>query len=166
MDRNILPILLSVAVLFLAGAGCGSPEISAPNSLDWVFRPLAGAQNVALGVTPKVYFNGEVDSVSVTADSVYLESATLNLNQAGGGEACADTWSFVAGQASVEGSVVTFIPDADLSHTTCYRLTCTTAVAGSELGPLQANHCNPEEKDSCRPDVGVEQIFWTIIPVV
>jgi hypothetical protein len=163
MYRNILSVLVGVAALFL-GAGCGSPEVPAPDSLEWVFLPLAGAREVPLDATPKVYFNGEVDGASVTADSVYLESATLNWNQAEGTGTCEGAWSSVAGQASAEGSVVTFSPDEVLLESTCYRFTCTTSIQGSELGPLRALPCNPEEKDSCRRDVGAEQVFWTLIP--
>ena len=155
MDRNILPVLLSVAALL---AGCGSPEVPAPDSLEWSFLSLDGAREVPLDATPKVYFNGEVDSASVTADSVYLESAPE------GQGTCEGAWSLVGGQASVEGWMVMLTPDADLSDTTCHRFTCTTAVLGSELGPLRALPCNPDEKDSCRRDVGAEYIFWTIIP--
>jgi hypothetical protein len=164
MNRNLFPVFLGLAALLLAGAGCGSPEVPAPDSLEVVFLPLAGARDVALDATPKVYFNGDVDGASVTGTSVYLESATLNWNQAEGRGACEGAWSSVPGQPGVEGPVVTLTPDADLSDTTCYRLTCTTSVQGSELGPLRALPCNPDEKDTCRRDVGSEQIFWTIIP--
>jgi hypothetical protein len=163
MYRNILAVVLGTAVLFVLGAGCGSPEVSATDSLEVVFLPLAGARDVALDVTPKVYFNGEVDGTSVTDASVYLKSATLSWDPEEQTGDCEGAWSSVDGQASAEDSVVTFTPDADLADTTCYRLTCTTAVSGSELGPLRALPCNPDEKDSCRRDVGAEQTFWTII---
>ena len=81
--------------------------------------------------------------------------------------ACEDAWSSVGGQAGVDGSnpqLVVFTPDASLQEATCYRLTCTTAVRGTELGPLRAVPCNQEEKDSCRHDVGAEEIFRTNIP--
>lgn len=159
MNRILLLVVMCVTM-----AACGSPEVPAPDSLQVVFLPLAGARDVTLDVTPKVYFNGDVDSASVTAATVYLESATLNWNQAEGQGTCEGAWSSVAGQASMEGSVVTLTPDADLFDTTCYRLTCTTTVSGSELGPLRALPCNPDVKDSCRRNVGAEQIFWTIIP--
>ena len=160
MNRNLLPVLLSVAALFMAGAGCGSPEVPAPDSLEVVHRSLAGAVNVPLGATPKVYFNGDVDSASVTAASVYLESGNL----AGGEGTCESPWSAAAGQATVEGAMVTLTPDAVLQDTSCYRLTCTTALRGTDLGPLRALPCNPDEQDSCRRDVGAEQTFWTLIP--
>ena len=108
--------------------------------------------------------NGEVDSASVTSASVFLESATLNWNAEENKGTCEGAWSSVAGQASVDDVTVTFTPDADLADTTCYRMTCTTAVRGTELGPLRAQPCNPDEKDTCRRDVGVEQVFSTIVP--
>ncbi len=163
MYRNILPVVLGAAMLLMLGAGCGSPEVSATDSLEVVFLPLAGARDVVLDATPKVYFNGEVDGASVTDASVYLQLATLNWDPVEETGECDGTWSSVDGQAGAEDSVVTFTPDADLEDTTCYRLTCTTAVSGSELGPLRALPCNPDEKDSCRRDVGAEQIFWTVI---
>lgn len=163
MYRNIAPVVLSAAALFLPAAGCGSPEVPAPDSLEVVFLPLAGARDVALDVTPKVYFNAEVAGGSVTADSVYLESATLNWDQTEGQGTCEGAWSPVAGQAGAEGTVVTFIPEADLVHTTCYRLTCTTMLRGTELGPLRAVPCNPKEEDLCRHNVGAEENFKTLI---
>lgn len=164
MKRNLLPVLLSMAALFLAGAGCGSPEVPAPDSLEFVHQSLAGATFQPLDATPRVYFNGDVDSASVTAASVYLESAVLNWNQAETKGTCERPWSAAAGQAAVEGAMVTYTPGADLQDTSCYRLTCTTALRGTELGPLRALPCNPDEMDSCRRDVGAEQIFWTLIP--
>jgi len=164
MKPSVLPILLSMGALLLAGAGCGSPEVAAPDSLEVVFLPLAGARDVPVDTDVKVYFNGDVDGSSVTSSSVFLESATLNWNASENKGTCEGAWSSVAGQGSVEGAVVTLAPDADLSEASCYRLTCTTSVRGTELGPLRALSCNPEDKDACRRDVGAEQVFWTVIP--
>jgi len=164
MKPSVLPILLSVAAMVLAGAGCGSPEVAAPDSLEVVFLPLAGARDVRVDTNVKVYFNGDVDGSSVTSASVFLESATLNWNAGENKGTCEGAWSNVTGQQTAEGAIVTFTPGSDLSDTTCYRLTCTTAVRGTELGPLRALPCNPDEKDTCRRDVGAEQIFWTVIP--
>jgi len=164
MKPSFLPVLLSLAALVLAGAGCGSPEVAAPDSLEVVFLPLSGARDVPLGTDVKIYFNGVVDGSSVTSTSVFLESATLDWNAEENQGTCEGSWSSVAGQASSDGVMVTLTPDADLADTTCYRLTCTTAVKGIELGPLRSLPCNPEDEDSCRRDVGAEQIFWTVIP--
>jgi hypothetical protein len=165
MYRNIKAVVLGAAALLLTVTGCGSPEVPAPDSLGYVHRTHDGARDVPLDATPKVYFNGDVDSASVTAASVYLESATLNWNVEEEQGACEGDWLPVAGQASVDGAMVTLMPDADLADTTCYRMTCTTALRGTELGPMQAQPCNPDEMDACRRDVGVEQTFWTIIVV-
>ena len=159
MKHSVLPILLIMAV-----AGCGSPEVSSPDSLEVVFLPLAGARDVSLDSSAKVYFNGDVDGSSVTAASVFLESATLNWNATENKGTCEGAWTSITGSVAADGAMVTLTPDADLVDTTCYRLTCTTALRGTELGPLRALPCNPEEKDTCRRDVGAEQIFWTIIP--
>jgi hypothetical protein len=105
-----------------------------------------------------------VDGSTVSGTSVFLESATLNWNAAENQGTCEGAWSSVAGQVTADGVTVTLTPDADLADTTCYRLTCTTALRGTELGPLRALPCNPDEKDTCRRDVGAEQIFWTLIP--
>jgi hypothetical protein len=164
MKSSFLPVLLSLAALLVAGAGCGSPEVASPDSLEVVFLPLSGARDVPLDADAKVYFNGNVDSSTVTGTSVFLESATLNWNATDNKGTCEGAWSAVAGQPAVDGAMVTLTPDADLSETTCYRLTCTTTLRGTELGPLRALPCNPDETDSCRRDVGAEQIFWTIIP--
>ena len=164
MKPSFLPVLLSLAVLVAAGAGCGSPEVPAPDSLEVVFLPLSGARDVSLDTDVKVYFNGTVDGSSVTNASVFLESATLNWNAEENKGTCEGAWSSVAGEAAADGVLVTLAPDADLAETTCYRLICTTAVKGTELGPLRALPCNPEEKDTCRHDVGAEQVFWTVIP--
>jgi hypothetical protein len=155
---------LSLTALMMAGAGCGSPEVAAPDSLEVVFLPLAGARDVPVDADAKVYFNGVVDGSTVSGTSVFLESATLNWNAAENQGTCEGAWSSVAGQVTADGVTVTLTPDADLADTTCYRLTCTTALRGTELGPLRALPCNPDEKDTCRRDVGAEQIFWTLIP--
>jgi hypothetical protein len=161
MKHSILPILLS---MILAVAGCGSPEVSAPDSLDWVKKSHDGARDLPLNVAPSVHFNGDVDGASVTSASVYLESATLNWNAAENKGTCEGAWSPVTGQTATEGEMVSFTPDADLVESTCYRMTCTTAVQGTELGPLRAQPCNPDDMESCRRDVGVEQTFWTKFP--
>lgn len=164
MKPSVLPVLLSVAALFLAGAGCGSPEVASPASLEVVFLPLAGARDVPVDTDAKVYFNGDVDGASVTSASVFLESATLNWNAGENKGTCEGAWSSVTGQVAADGAIVTLTPDDDLSEETCYRLTCTTILRGTELGPLRALPCNPDEKDTCRRDVGAEQVFWTVIP--
>lgn len=164
MKPSFLSVILSLAALAVAGAGCGSPEVSAPDSLEVVFLPLSGARDVPVDTNVKVYFNGVVEGSSVTSASVFLESATLNWDAGENKGTCEGAWSSVAGQATVDSVTVTLTPDADLTDTTCYRMICTTAVKGTELGPLRSLPCNPDEKDTCRRDVGAEQVFWTVIP--
>ena len=167
MNRNLWLVLVSVAVLLGVNAGCGSPQMESPDSLEVVFLPLAGAQNVALDVEPKVYFSGDVDASSEHTTSVVLESTALNLNSDTEKYECESTWLSVDGQPQVDESnsrAVVFSPSANFSEQTCYRLTCTTDVQGTALGPLEALPCNPEEQSSCRKNVGAEEIFWTAIP--
>ncbi|HOX43111.1 MAG TPA: Ig-like domain-containing protein [Myxococcota bacterium] len=153
-------LLGSLALLALAGllGACGDPVVEAPDALEVVYLPLDGAVDVDPAVQPMVYFSGAVDGASISETSVLLASATP------GAEGCLEvTWTELGSGAAVDAmdpalvliNPATASQDAFLLPQTCYRLTLTTAVKGSKLGPL-ADLGIPE-----RPGIGAEATFQT-----
>lgn len=112
---------------------CGAPELKMPKPLDVVFLPEDGLIDVDITVKPRIYFSGEVDPDSITAESVLLGSASLDVG-----------WNTVTTTAAVDSTqpqIVEVVPAADLLHDTSYELIITTEVRGKFLAQL--------------PDIGV-----------
>ncbi len=128
-----------LVVLALGGVclvGCGNPEVNQPDPLEVIHMPLDGAVDVEPDVAVRIHFSDAVDTGSVGADTVWLESAAWD------GAACGDSWTNTEWVAAVEQdqpNVIRIGTDADsLESGTCYRVLCTTALQGLDSGPLPA----------------------------
>jgi hypothetical protein len=164
-------ILFALAVATLAAA-CGEPAVSNPDALAVKFVPLDGARNVDTSVTPAVYFSAEVEPSSVTADSVFLQSASpWSCSQQDDKEVCVcpDTWQKVTdgtAQVSVDDpNVVEYTLGGGLVAKSCYALIVTIDVRGKTQGPLQAVGLRAEDKQALglatSIKVGAIEDFWT-----
>jgi hypothetical protein len=127
-------IVSALGALWLAG--CGNPEVNQPDALEIIHMPLDGAVDVEPDVAVRIYFSDAVDTGSLGADAVRLESAAWD------GTACAESWTDVGWAAAVDPdqpNAIRIGTEAEsLQPGTCYRVLCTTSLQGVDSGPLPA----------------------------
>lgn len=163
-------IYAAMAALALAASSCGEPALNDPQALQVVFLPLHFARDVAPGVVPRAYFSAAVDAGSLTDQSVFMRSSPWSCSDEQDASTChcGEQWSVVEGQAAPaagDPAVVEFIPTNNTAFQTCYLLVFTTAVRGTERGPLESLGLPAEILAGYgldgSLDVGALEDFWT-----
>jgi hypothetical protein len=123
--------------------GCGAPEIVSPDTLQVIYMPLDGAVIPAQinEMTVSIYFSDNIDGATVVLnESVYLESGTYGPPEGQPPQReCLNDYqnnnSLVSKE--VDEKVVNVILPA-LDEDKCYRLICTTKLAGTNQGHLRS----------------------------
>ncbi len=119
---------------------CGNPEVAVPDALSVVFVSVDGAADVKPDAVIEVFFSDPVDVQSATSQQIYLMHTELAVD---GGDlpACGSDWksqaisvNFVEAEAPNQKMQVE--ATADMNPGECYALVLTTAVRGSDTGPL------------------------------
>ena len=131
--------LLLLSVLGLVA--CGNPEVAVPDALSVVFVSVDGAADVKPDAVIEVFFSDSVDVQSATSRQIYLMHTELAVD---GGDlpACGNDWKSQAMSVNfvdaddAPNQKMQVEATADMVGGDCYALVLTTAVRGSDTGPL------------------------------
>ncbi|MBW2703770.1 MAG: Ig-like domain-containing protein [Deltaproteobacteria bacterium] len=128
--------LLLLSVLGLVA--CGNPEVAVPDALSVVFISVDGAADVKPDAVIEVFFSDPVDVQSATSKQIYLMHTGVVVGD-GDLPACGSDWESQAISVNFADALnqkMQVEATTDMTAGRCYALVLTTAVRGSDTGPL------------------------------